>query len=551
MVRMGSGRYEIPSTVCLAANGQVQVGENAEQLAEQYPAGVARDVKRRIGDPVSLNLNGHPFSPQALMARVLRWAMENATAQIGELPELIAVTCPANWGPYKHELLRQVIRMAETPAAIVCTEPEPAAIRHAGVDAQRNGALVAVYDLGGGTFDAAVLRPTGSGVFTIEGTEGIEHMGGEDLSEGVYSHVLHSLGREALDLAESEDPTILRSMTALRRRCLRAKEEVSSERSVEVEVDLQGRSTTVSVTRDEFETMIRPALAETLRAFERAVRNSGTTLDSITSVVLVGGSVRIPLVFETISNSLDCQVVMPREPGHSVALGAAMAADRYRIPSRPTAARTRASHLPDHRPRVPIAGSSRRPRREATLAVHELVRLHREERASSTSWQVVDGAKVSLGQALATVQVRGNGTGRSLTLRSPFEGVLHRHFLEPGAPLDLADLLAAFPDVTAYSYRSGRSMPDDQGLAVRIQSPTSPTAIAGRPVLFVNRLPRAVWWSARLCVFTDPEPQVVNVAYMRHNQWFGFAAQQVDVPVGQWRISITPTRATRRLRFCA
>ncbi len=224
---------------------------------------------------------------------------------------------------------------------------------------------------------------------------------------------------------------------------------------------------------------------------------------------------------------------MPREPGHRVALGAAMAADRYCIPSRPTAARTRASHLPDHRPRVPIAGSSRRPRREATLAVHELVRLHREERASITSWQVVDGAKVSLGQALATVQVSGNGTGRSLTLRSPFEGVLHRHFLEPGAPLDPADLLAAFRDVTAYLSRSERSMPDDQGLAARIQSPTSPTAIAGRPVLFVNRLPRAVWWSARFCVFTDPGPQVVSVANMRHNQWFGFAAQQVDVPVGQ------------------
>ncbi len=207
MVRLGSGRYEIPSTVCLAANGQVQVGENAEQLAEQYPAGVARDVKRRIGDPVYLNLNGHPFSPQALMARVLCWAMDNATAQIGELPELIAVTCPANWGPYKHELLRQVSRMAKTPAAIVCTEPEAAAIRHAGVDAQRNGALVAVYDLGGGTFDAAVLRPTGSGVFTIEGTEGIEHMGGEDLSEAVYSHVL-SRGTGSRRVRRSHHPTV-------------------------------------------------------------------------------------------------------------------------------------------------------------------------------------------------------------------------------------------------------------------------------------------------------------------------------------------------------
>lgn len=536
MVRLGSDRIEIPSTVCAGPDGSVQVGEAAERLAELQPTAVARDVKRRIGDTVPLLLEGQPFSPQTLMARLLRWAIERARALPGAPPELITITCPANWGPYKHDLLRQVIRLAEAPPAIVCTEPEAAAIRHAGADAQRPGSLVGVYDLGGGTFDAAVLRPTNSGVFTLAGSpEGIEHLGGIDFDEALYAHVLRSLGQEALDLAESDDPDILRAMAAIRRRCVAAKETLSGDPSAEIQVNLAGRRVSVPVTRNDFEAMIRPALAETVAAFERAVRNAGSTPEALTSVILVGGSVRIPLVFETISRRLDCQVVMPRDPGHSVALGAAMAADRYRLPTRSASARTRSGRFGEQNSRPVASEPVAESQRAANLAVRELLRLHPGERARLTGWQVADGAVVKLGQPLANVQIAGAGGGRSLTLRSPFEGVLHRRFLDPGVPFEIDDLLAAFRQVTGYLYRPGRSRPDDQGLLIRINPPTSATAIASRPVILLDRAPRAVWWAASFCLLTEPGQRQVSAAYVRHNQWFGVASQTVDVVAGQLR----------------
>lgn len=535
MLRLGQERFEVPSTIWVSADGQVQVGEEAERMAESQPSAVARDCKRRFGDTVPLLLEGHPFSPQALMARLLRWALDTAEARMDRSPELITVTCPANWGPYKHELLRQMIRMAETPTAIVCTEPEAAAIRHAGADAQRPGALVGVYDLGGGTFDAAVLRPTGNGIFTLAGApEGVEHLGGIDFDEALYSYVLRSLGQDALDLAESEDPDTLRAMAALRRRCVRAKEELSGERLADVEFSLPGsKSTSVSVGREEFEAMIRPALAETVRAFERAVRNAGTTPDKLTSVVLVGGSVRIPLVFETVSRALDCQVVVPREPGHSVALGAAMAADRYQLPSHPQVPRHRPSRSPEVR--LPQTTGTRLTalQRDATVGVKELLRLMPTERAKIIDWRVKDGSPVSLGQALATVEVRERGRVRSVTLRSPFHAVIQRRFLDPGSPVAADDVLAAFREVTAYLHRPGRVLAGDQGLTVTIKPPTSATATAGRPVLFVDRIPCGVWWSARFTLLTEPGPHLVSAAYMRHNQWFGFATQTVEVPARQ------------------
>src|SRR5690349_4958217 len=223
VVELEPGRYDAPSTVCLGDDGALVHGWEAERLGEERPTMVAREFKRRLGDQVPLIIDGRMFSPQTLMAHQLRWVVERVASVQGGLPELLAVTCPANWGPYKHDLLRQVIRMAEVPSALVCTEPEAAAVRHAGADARRDGSLVGVYDLGGGTFDAAVLRATRNGAFALAGPpEGIEHLGGIDFDEAIYAFTIDALGRDAPDLARSEDPEIVAALTRMRRRCVTA-----------------------------------------------------------------------------------------------------------------------------------------------------------------------------------------------------------------------------------------------------------------------------------------------------------------------------------------
>jgi actin-like ATPase involved in cell morphogenesis len=542
------GRFEIPSTVCLGPDGRLLIGDEAERMGEQRPTALAREFKRRLGDQVPLIIDGRMHSPQTLMAHQLRWVVDRVAGEQGSLPELLAVTCPANWGPYKHDLLRQVIRMAEVPSAIVCTEPEAAAIRHAGADAQREGALVGVYDLGGGTFDAAVLRATRTGAFALAGPpEGIEHMGGIDFDEAIYAFTVEALGHDAPDLARSDDPDVVAALARIRRRCVTAKEALSVDHVAEVAIDLPGLTRAVRITRGEFESMVRSALDDTIRAFERAIRNAGTSAADLASVVLVGGSVRIPLVFESISRRLDCQVIMPRNPSHSVALGAAMAAERYRpavgVP-RGSARAARPAGAPG-----PAAVSSadnsgpagastaafadRRPARDATVTLRELLHLPPYRRAVLKRWLVGSGQPIGLGRPLAEVELRAGsgGSERATTfpLRSPFDGVVHRTFVPENSELRADDLLVGYRQVSAFLDRSGRTQTIDAGVRIAVPAPMSATAEAGRPVVFVDRVPRGIWWSATFCLLTGPGEHLIGVGYTRGNSWFGVATCEVIV----------------------
>src|SRR5690606_1965942 len=153
-----------PSVVLQREDGTFLVGEAAERRRLTDPGRVAREFKRRFGDPTPILLGGAPHSPEALMAELLRSVVGQVSAERGEQPAALCLSHPANWGPYKTDLLRQVVRLAgvERPVRYT-TEPEAAAVFYAHEQRIEPGAMVAVYDLGGGTFDAAVLRKTATG----------------------------------------------------------------------------------------------------------------------------------------------------------------------------------------------------------------------------------------------------------------------------------------------------------------------------------------------------------------------------------------------------
>jgi actin-like ATPase involved in cell morphogenesis len=531
VVRLARDRADIPSTVCVTSGESVLVGEQAETMGLQHPTSVARECKRRLGDIVPLILDGKPYSPQTLMAHTLSWTVRTVTEAQGGPPELLTVTCPANWGPFKHELLAQVIRLADVPNAIICTEPEAAAFNHADETELAEGSLIGVYDLGGGTFDAAVLRATRSGAFVLSGPpEGIEHLGGCDFDEAIFAHVLRTLGPEAHELASAPGSDAVIGLADLRRRCVVAKEILSTEPAASIEVSLPGLEATVRLTRPEFEAMIRPALADTMRAFARTLRNAQVKPEDLSAVVLAGGSVRIPLVAETLARNVNCRMVMPVDPSHTVALGAAIAADRYRLPK--TSGALPPPPTPPESTRAVTQPPSHQRQRNATIATRELLRLAPGERMRLATWLIKPGSAVEVGQPLGRVVITGGDRSRAAVLRSPYEGTIHRYFVDPGHDLEPADLLVALREVQAYLTRPGRSAPGDTGLTVTINPATTTTAFTGRPVIFVDRVPRTLWWSGTLTVLADSGKHVVSAAYARGNQWFGFASRTVEVPEG-------------------
>ena len=325
---LGTRAQSIPTVVAASPDGQLVVGEAAERRATTDPGQVAREFKRRLGDTTPLVLAGHSYSPQALMAQVLRFVVREVTLAEDGPPAEVVLTHPAHFGPYKRELMQEVIRLADVDNARLITEPEAAAIAYAQKATIEPGRTVAVYDLGGGTFDAALVRRTPAGGFELVGAaDGIDRLGGIDFDQTLMELVIEGAGLSMDDLDQA-DPD---ELVALRTRCRDAKEALSVDQSVGVRVGF-GASRSVTVRRDEFAAAIKSRVLETVESMQRVIRSSGVESDNIDRVLLVGGSSRIPLVAELVRTRLSLPIAVDANPKYAICTGAALPQDMATIP---------------------------------------------------------------------------------------------------------------------------------------------------------------------------------------------------------------------------
>jgi molecular chaperone DnaK len=346
IVPLGSRTATIPSVVALRPDGTVLIGEAAERRAITDPTRVAREFKRRLGDPVSTIIGGTPYGAEMLMAHLLRGIVNQVSEQQGAPPARIVLSHPANYGPYKLDLLEQVGHLAELEGVEFITEPQAAAVHYSEGEHIEPGEVVAVYDLGGGTFDAALVQRTDGGFELLGTPDGLERFGGIDLDEAVFAHVRRSLGG-AVDGLDPMDPAVVSALARLREDCRLAKEGLSSDTDAAIPVMLPNLHTEVRLVRSEFEDMIRPRLRETIATLERVVHSAGREFADLSRVLLVGGSSRIPLVGEMVREATGRPVGLDAHPKHAIALGAAAAG--LAAATRPTA---RAEPAPRVEPEV-------------------------------------------------------------------------------------------------------------------------------------------------------------------------------------------------------
>ena len=326
IAQLGNRNPEIPSVIFLSTDGTTLVGDIAERRGADEPDRVAREFKRRLADSVPLLLGGTPFSAHALTARLLSNVVARTTQEQGEPPTAIVVTHPANWGPYKRELLVQSIHMADLGTEVqLFSEPEAASVWYASTERLSVDEIIAVYDLGGGTFDAAVLRKTEGGFQLLGIPEGIEQLGGVDFDEAVFGHVIGALDLEP-EVLDYADLAVTRALSRLRRDCTAAKEALSFDTETVIPVYLPSLHARVRLTRREFEALISPRLAETSAATHRALTSAGVEVDELSAILLAGGSCRIPLIAEHLSSTFHRPVAVDPHPEQSIALGAALLA---------------------------------------------------------------------------------------------------------------------------------------------------------------------------------------------------------------------------------
>lgn len=332
MLSLGSSGYSVPSVLFLREDGTFLAGEAAELRSSANPQRVARYFKRRLGDEIPIRLAGTPFAPQVLVTRLLEWVISQATERQGGAPDTVVLTHPANWGPYRRELLQQAASMASLARPLLITEPEAAAIHYVQSERVEPGELLGVYDLGGGTFDAVVMRRTADGFEAVGNPAGVERLGGMDFDDVIRSFVL-----EATDLDEiEENEETITAAYALQSSCIDAKRVLSADTVADVRVVFPGVTTSVRVNRGEFEDRIRPRLTETLAALQTAIDSAGIEVEDLSRILLVGGSSRIPLVSSLLAQRFGRPLAVDIDPKNTVALGAARFGASHGAPGSPT-----------------------------------------------------------------------------------------------------------------------------------------------------------------------------------------------------------------------
>jgi actin-like ATPase involved in cell morphogenesis len=304
-------------------DGEVVVGEAAERRAAAEPDRVVREFLRGIGDDVPIVIDGVPHSASKLTASVVRWVVDRVAQRQGGPAHGITVTHPASWTAGTIRAMADALSKAGLPQVVFCTGAQAAATAYSIRERVDNGATIAVYDLGGGTFEAAVVRKTGATFALLGVPEGIDYLGGTDFDDAVFGHVLAAV--PALSEGEPDATERLRRSFALcRRECTEAKEALSVNTEVTIPVLLPQIQSQVSLTRAEFEDLIRPQITETVDALRGTLASAGVVSADLNAVLLVGGSSRIPLVAETLTAEFGCPVAVDADPQAAIALGAAL-----------------------------------------------------------------------------------------------------------------------------------------------------------------------------------------------------------------------------------
>ncbi|PBP65292.1 Fe-S protein assembly chaperone HscA [Pseudomonas syringae] len=327
------GQVILPSAVRYHAD-RVEVGQSAKIAASQDPFNTVLSVKRlmgrgltdvkQLGEQLPYRFVGGeshmlfidtvqgPKSPVEVSADILKVLRQRAEASLGGELVGAVITVPAYFDDAQRQATKDAARLAGLNVLRLLNEPTAAAVAY-GLDQKAEG-VVAIYDLGGGTFDISILRLTG-GVFEVLATGGDTALGGDDFDHAIASWIVTDAG-----LSADIDPSAQRSL--LQAACS-AKEALTHAESVEV-VYGEWRGT---LTREALNALIEPMIARSLKACRRAVRDTGIELEEVEAVVMVGGSTRVPRVREAVAELFGRQPLTEIDPDQVVAIGAAIQAD--------------------------------------------------------------------------------------------------------------------------------------------------------------------------------------------------------------------------------
>ncbi len=322
-----AGERRMPSVVMIDTGGAVLVGRTADDLSGTHPGSTLRALKNRLGDQAPVVLDGRPYQVVNLVAALLRNVYVESVRQMGEPPSEVRLTHPATWNRPRLNRLLEAAAKAELVNPALVPEPVAAALSFASEVGVANGAHVAVYDLGGGTFDTAVVTSSGGGFNIVGRPSGDQNIGGELFDEIISNHLGEQLPPDAWEAIQIGDEPLWQQVGAtLRNEARKAKETLSGNPYADLIVPLPTGLQQIRLTRTEFEDLVQPYVAETVVLLDRCVMEAGLQAEELAGISLVGGSSRSPIVERLVKDAFPTVPVIRRgDPKTAVAAGAARA----------------------------------------------------------------------------------------------------------------------------------------------------------------------------------------------------------------------------------
>jgi molecular chaperone DnaK len=316
----------VPSVVGLTPDNSLLVGTPARNQYALYPTRTIRSIKRQMGQETHTSLGERSYSPQEISALILRELKRGVEQQLGESVERAVITVPAYFSDAARQATREAGELAGLRVERIINEPTAAALAY-GLDRQDQHQLVAVYDLGGGTFDVSIVELE-SGVVEVRASHGNTQLGGDDFDERLVDYLAELFQQE-----HGRDPRDdRRALARLTRAAEAAKIALSSQATTQVREEYlladgaRPLHLDVELRRETFEELIADLLDGTLESLDAALRDSKLRAEQLDHILLVGGSTRIPLVSHLIAAHTGIQPVIAVHPDEAVALGAAVQA---------------------------------------------------------------------------------------------------------------------------------------------------------------------------------------------------------------------------------
>ena len=301
VIANAEGARTTPSIVAFAKNGEVLVGEVAKRQAVTNVERTIRSVKRHMGTNWSMDIDGKKYTPQEISARVLQKLKRDAEAYLGETVTDAVITVPAYFSDAERQATKEAGEIAGLNVLRIINEPTAAALAY-GLDKADQEQTILVFDLGGGTFDVSLLE-IGDGVVEVKATAGDNHLGGDDWDQALVDHLVQTFGsKNGIDLTKDK-----MAMQRVREAAEKAKIELSSSQQASVNlpyitVDAEKNPLFLdeTITRAQFQTLTAPLLDRCKKPFQQVLKDSGIAIGNIKSVVLVGGSTRMPAVVDLV-----------------------------------------------------------------------------------------------------------------------------------------------------------------------------------------------------------------------------------------------------------